>query len=63
VTDDRLAFPLETLLTAAHQRKPLTVCDRGHLVVAGRTHWQPVRLTPDLHAIVCEPVTHQRAAP
>ncbi len=57
--DDRIAFPLETILGAADREPSLSVCTEGHLVVAGRTHWAPRALTPDLGSLVCEWVRHE----
>lgn len=56
--DERLAFPLEALLAAGERERALSVCDLGHLVVAGRTHWRPVALTPDCRGLVCDWTEH-----
>lgn len=52
--DDRIAFPLETLLAAGEATQPLSVCAEGHLVVAGRTHWKPEALDPTMRSLVCD---------
>ncbi len=57
--DDRIAFPLETLLGAAERAQPLSVCRQGHLVVAERTHWQPRSFAADLGSIICDWVEHE----
>lgn len=49
---DRLAFDFELLLHAAEQTRPMTVCEQGHLVVAGRTHWAAERVSIDLKSLV-----------
>lgn len=57
--DDKLIpFSLDWLAEAGAKQKPLTVCDAGHMVVRGTTHWQPVRFAADLHALWCVPVDH-----
>lgn len=33
--------------------EPLVVDDEGHLVVAGRVRYRPVKFTPGLRALVC----------
>lgn len=58
MTDDRLSFSLELLANADQAPKPLSVCDDGHLVVAGRTHWQPVALDGPLRSLICDWVEH-----
>jgi hypothetical protein len=57
--DVEMPFSLDWLHGAA--TKPpevLTVCDAGHLVVHGRTHYQPTRFSSDLGAIWCRWVHH-----
>lgn len=56
MTDDRLSFPLETLLSAGAEQ--LSVCDLGHLI-AGHTHWQPVAITADLKSLICDWTLHE----
>lgn len=53
---DRLAFSLDLLATARTNAHPLTVCEAGHLVVRGNTHWQPEKLTTDLKSLLCQMV-------
>jgi hypothetical protein len=50
---DELPFTFELLASAGDAKRPLTVCTEGHLVVASRTHWRPVRLSPDRRALIC----------
>ncbi|WP_250029772.1 hypothetical protein [Paractinoplanes maris] len=54
---DTIRFPLETILSAGQDTRPLDTCPAGHLVVAGRTHWQPIALA-DLQHLVCRWVEH-----
>jgi hypothetical protein len=58
---DELAFSLDMLASGGTITRPLSVCDDGHLVVVGRTHWAPVRFSPDRRAVVCAWVEHQEA--
>jgi hypothetical protein len=53
---DPLPFTFAWLEGAGRTRQPLTVCTEGHLVVRGRSHWAPRRISADLHALWCEPV-------
>lgn len=53
---EKLAFSLDLLATARTNARPLTVCNAGHLVVRGNTHWQPARLSVDLKSLLCEMV-------
>lgn len=53
-----LAFSFDLLLGAAEKQRDLRVCDLGHLVVAGRTHWAPRALNPTLTSIICDWVEH-----
>jgi hypothetical protein len=56
----RLAFSLDLLIGAGSKEQPLAVCDAGHLVVRGDTHWQPERLSFDFRSLLCREVTHQQ---
>jgi hypothetical protein len=60
VSDDpeRLAFSLDLLAHAETAPRPLSVCEDGHLVVAGNTHWAVDRLSIDLKSLVCRLVDH-----
>lgn len=53
MTEQRLAFSLDLLANAATAARPLTGCDRGHLVVSGNTHWQPEAVSVDLKTLTC----------
>jgi hypothetical protein len=55
--DELIGFPLETILSAGEKAQPLDTCSLGHLVVAGRTHWQPTGLA-DLQTLTCRWVEH-----
>ena len=55
---DRLPFKLVWLADADAKPQALAVCERGHLVVNGRTHWAPAEFTADLQALMCEFVEH-----
>ncbi len=59
--DDRISFPLETILGASEREPALTSCPDGHLVVAGRTHWAPRAVSADLGSLICDWVTHEPA--
>lgn len=50
---ERLAFSLATIANAADAPRPLAGCDRGHLVVANNSHWQPEALSVDLKTLTC----------
>lgn len=58
MVSDRLSFPLETLLAASDAVRPIDLCARGHLRVAGRTCWTPVAFEPGPRAVICEPAKH-----
>lgn len=59
---EELPFSLDWLTGAANKpADTLSVCDLGHLVVNGRTHWKPERVSADLHAIWFRWVEHQEA--
>lgn len=59
MTDQEMPFSLEWLVGAAGRpAEVLSVCDDGHLVVHGRTHYQPTRLSADLHALWMRWVDH-----
>jgi hypothetical protein len=61
--DEEMAFSLEMLIGASKQPEPvLSACDRGHLVVRGRTHYEPIRMADDLHAIWFRWVDHEEAS-
>lgn len=53
-----LAFTLEWLAEAGHDKPQLTVCPDGHLLVRERTCWSPARFSADLRALYCVPVDH-----
>lgn len=60
MAENELPFSLEWLVGAASKpADALSVCDQGHLVVHGRTHYAPARLSEDLHAIWMRWVTHE----
>lgn len=50
---ERLAFALATLADTANAPRPIAGCDNGHLIVAGRTCWQPETFSADLKTITC----------
>ncbi len=54
---DEMPFSLEWL-AKAHTISAVTVCPAGHLVVHGRTHWEPLRLSADLRALWCRIADH-----
>ena len=58
MSTEPLAFPLTTLAAASDAARSLDVCDRGHLIVAGRSCWKPRAFTADLTAVICDPVEH-----
>jgi hypothetical protein len=58
VTEKPLAFSLDLLAEAAKQTPPLTACPDGHLLIRGRSCWNPVRFSADLRALYCVPVEH-----
>ena len=51
-----LAFSLDLLANADRAPRPLSVCEHGHLVVNGNTHWAPLRLDRDLCTLTCQMV-------
>lgn len=59
--DETIQFPFETLATAAANAAPLTVCADGHLVVSGRTHWEPIAIDENLRGLICRWVEHEEA--
>lgn len=56
MNDERLAFALELLVDASNASRPLKGCNRGHLVVAERNHFQPEALSCDLKTLTCRRV-------
>lgn len=50
----QMQFSLEWLAGAASTTPQLTVCNHGHLVVAGNSHWQPVAFDQTGRALICE---------
>ena len=59
--DETLRFSFETLAGAATNAAPLTVCPDGHLVVNGRTHWQPLAIDENLRGLICRWIEHEEA--
>jgi hypothetical protein len=59
--DETIKFSFETLATSAANAAPLTVCPDGHLVVSGRTHWQPMSIDTLLTGLICRWVEHEEA--
>ena len=60
--EKELPFSLDWLLGAAELPEPtLSVCEQGHLVVKGRTHYLPVRLSPDMKSMWFRWVEHEEA--
>ncbi len=53
-----LAFNFDLLASAGAEPRPLSICADGHLVVAGRSHYVPVRFTADRRSVVCAWVDH-----
>ncbi len=51
-----LAFSIALLANASEAPKPLDTCTHGHLRVAERTCWQPVRYSADLKTLLHEAV-------
>lgn len=58
VPSDTMAFSLDLLSGARTNAHPLTVCPDGHLVLSGRNHYTPVRLTEDFKSLVFDKVPH-----
>lgn len=52
-TPDEMPFSLDWLASAAGRIHALDVCNRGHLVVNGNTHWAPQSLSRDLRTLIC----------
>ena len=50
---ERLSFSLTLLADAENAPRPLSACSRGHLVVAGRTHYRPEALDMQLKTLAC----------
>ncbi|BAL87317.1 hypothetical protein AMIS_20970 [Actinoplanes missouriensis 431] len=44
-------------LADAYLLRGADVCDRGHLVINGNSHWAPLSLSRDLRALICRLVT------
>jgi hypothetical protein len=56
---DPLPFSLDWLAGAAERPKTvLSACPDGHLLVNERSCWAPLRFSPDLRALYCEPAEH-----
>ena len=53
VPEERLAFSLALLADAKNAPRPIAGCERGHLVVAGRTHWAAEAFSADLRTLTC----------
>jgi hypothetical protein len=51
---NEMPFSLDWLAGAAARTQALAACNRGHLIVNGRTCWKPLAFTPDLRALICE---------
>lgn len=60
--EDTIRFSFEMLAGSATNQAPLTVCPDGHLVVSGRTHWQPLAIDENLRGLICRWVEHEEAA-
>lgn len=58
MAEERLAFSLALLADAENAPRPLSACTRGHLVVAGRTHWAPQALDMAMKTLTCTYVEH-----
>lgn len=59
--DETIRFSFDMLAGAALNQAPLTSCKDGHLVVSGRTHWQPIAVDEFLRGLVCRWVEHEEA--
>lgn len=46
-------FAFSTLQAEGERTAPMVVTERGTLLVAGRTEWQPVGFDRDLRGVVC----------
>ncbi|MFF0378773.1 hypothetical protein [Actinoplanes missouriensis] len=53
---DEMPFSLDWLADA-YLLRGADVCDRGHLVINGNSHWAPLSLSRDLRALICRLVT------
>jgi hypothetical protein len=51
--DREVPFSLDWLAEAARNEPQLSVCDLGHLVVRGNTHWSPQGFSADRRALIC----------
>lgn len=60
-THDPLPFSIEWLAEVAREKRPPTVCPRGHLW-SKDSCFMPIRFAPGLKAIICEPVDHPQEA-
>jgi hypothetical protein len=61
---DEMSFSFDWLAGAANRPpQALSVCPDGHLVVHGRTHYLPVRLSDDLRALWMRWVEHPAGQP
>lgn len=50
---EELPFSLDWLAGAAAKVPSVAACNRGHLIVNGRTCWQPLSFSADLRALIC----------
>ncbi len=55
---DEMPFSLDWLAGTAGRIQALAVCDQGHLVINGNTHWQPRALSQDLRTLICRITDH-----
>lgn len=58
---DELPFRIDWLAAAAEKKPAVTACNLGHLLINGRTCWQPNRVSADLQAIWFRWVEHENA--